>query len=133
MSGVRARVFALLAALILLLPGGASARAEYYCQMMGHVVTACCCETDAASKAPAPTQELQAADCCQRISSAARSASLGTHEALKVMAAAALAAIAPEPIGVAVAVDTGSSCAESTQAPLAIGPPLFVKHCALLS
>jgi hypothetical protein len=29
--------------------------------------------------------------------------------------------------------DTGSSCAESTQAPLAIGPPLFVVHCALLS
>jgi hypothetical protein len=29
--------------------------------------------------------------------------------------------------------DSGSLCAESTQAPLAIGPPLFVVHCAFLS
>jgi hypothetical protein len=26
-----------------------------------------------------------------------------------------------------------SYCAESTQAPLAIGPPLFIAHCAFLS
>jgi hypothetical protein len=133
MRAVRARMFALLAALILLLPGGGAGRAQYYCQMMGRVVATCCCETGAAAHAPDAAREFQAADCCQRISSARPSASLGTHEALRGVPAAALLSTVPQPFPVSRSSVALRSCAESTQAKLAIGPPLFVKHCALLS
>jgi hypothetical protein len=133
MRAVRARILALLAALILLLPGGGAGRAQYYCQMMGRVVATCCCEPGASAQAPGAARELQVADCCQRISSALPSASLGTHEALRGVPAAALLSTVPAPLQWASATPSASACAESTQAPLAIGPPLFVKHCALLS
>ena len=132
MRAVRARIFALLAALVLLLPGGASARTQYYCQMLGRVVASCCCETATARQAPGAPQELQAADCCQRISASTRSASLGAREAFQGIALAVL----PNALSIAFARcpqgDTGT-CTELTQAPLAIGPPLFVAHCALLT
>jgi hypothetical protein len=132
MRAVRARIFALLAALVLLLPGGASGRSQYYCQMLGRVVASCCCEMASASQAPGAAQELEAADCCQRISSSTRGASLSARDAFQGIAAAVLpnalaVAFAPCPRG-----DTGT-CTELTQAPLAIGPPLFVAHCALLT
>jgi hypothetical protein len=133
MRAVRARVLALLTALIMLLPGGASARTQYYCSMMGRVMASCCCETDAVSQAPSAAQEFQVQDCCQRVASANRNASLGTRHVLRGVVAAAVLSTVSEAFRVSPRSDTGSSCAESTQAPLAIGPPLFVVHCALLS
>src|SRR5450432_486074 len=90
MRAVRARVFALLAALLMLLPSGASARTHYYCQMMGRVVASCCCDTGAVSQAPGAPQQLQVEDCCQRISAASRSAALGTHQAFGAVVVAPL-------------------------------------------
>ena len=133
MRTVRARIFALLAALVMLLPGGASAHGRYYCRMMGRVVASCCCGPDARAPTPKHAQEIQEADCCHRISSTTRSASLGTRQAVREIAAAALSPAVREPFDVQPGTDTGNSCAESTQAPLAIGPPLFVVHCAFLS
>lgn len=133
MRVVWARIFALLAALLMLLPGGAFARTQYYCAMTGRVMAARCCETETASQAPSATQEFQVTDCCQRLSAANRNASLGTRAALHSVLTAALPALLAEAFPATPPSDTGSSCAESTQAPLAIGPPLFVAHCALLS
>jgi hypothetical protein len=133
MRVVPARIFALFAALIMLLPGAASARTQYYCSTMGRVMASCCCDTDTVSQAPSATQELQATDCCQRLTSANRSASPGTRDAVRGVLAPALLSTLPEPFRLSPHSDTGSSCAEVTQAPLAIGPPLFVAHCALLS
>jgi hypothetical protein len=134
MRAVRARIFALLAALLMLLPGGAWARTQFYCPMMGHIVASCCDETDALSQAPSAAPQLRVADCCQRLSSSNQGASLGTHEAFQEVAAAALPSTRPPSFGLSPREgDTGSSCAEATQAPLAIGPPLFVAHCALLT
>jgi hypothetical protein len=133
MRAVRARIFALLAALVMLLPSGASAHAQSYCRMAGHVVGASSCDRQAAPQAESPAQQLQAADCCQRLSSSSRSASLGTREGLPGVAVAALFTTTPRPFGVGLQGESGSLCAESTQAPLAIGPPLFLAHCAFLS
>jgi len=73
------------------------------------------------------------ADCCQRLLSSSRSASLGTLEAVHNVAPAASVAAPPQPFVVGLLPDSGRFCAESTQAPLAIGPPLFIVHCAFLS
>ena len=132
MRAVRARIFALLAALVMLLPSGASARTQYYCRMMGQIVGSTSCDHEAVSQV-GPVQQIQEADCCQRLSSSSRTASLGTHEAVRSVAAAALLTTTPQPLGVGLQCDTDSFCGESTQAPLAIGPPLFIVHCAFLS
>ena len=133
MRAVRARIFALFAALVMLLPSGASARSQYYCRMMGRIVASSACDEEAAGKTAGPAQELQLADCCQRLLSSSRSASLGTLEAVHNVAPAASVAAPPQPFVVGLLPDSGRFCAESTQAPLAIGPPLFIVHCAFLS
>ena len=131
MHAVRARIFALLAALVMLLPSGASARTQYYCKMMGRIVASSACDKGATPAARA-SQELQPVDCCQRLSASSRSASLGTLEAVHDVAPAASVAAA-QPFVVGLGCGSDSVCAESTQAPLAIGPPLFIAHCSLLS
>ena len=133
MRAVRARIFALFAALVMLLPSGASARTQYYCRMMGRIVGSISCDNEAASQAASPVQQIQEADCCQQLSSASRSVSLGTREAVGGVTAVVLVATVSQPFGVGLHQDTGNLCAESTQAPLAIGPPLFIVHCAFLS
>ncbi|HEY5373855.1 MAG TPA: hypothetical protein VIK01_09205 [Polyangiaceae bacterium] len=133
MRAVRARILALFAALVLLLPGGAFARTQYYCAVMGRVVASCCCETEAVTQAPSAVQELEVGDCCQRLSAANRSASLGTRDVLHGVAAAAVLPTVTEPVRAAALGNTASPCTAATEAPLAIGPPLFVIHCALLS
>ena len=132
MVAVRAWIFALLASLLVLLPNGAPVRAEHYCRMLGRVVASCCCENDVAV-APGAAQQVQVEGCCQRISAPNQSATLGGEKAVRVVGAAALAATVfalPEAESSGY---PGRRCSECTQAPLAIGPPLFVKHCALLS
>jgi hypothetical protein len=133
MRAVRARIFALFAAFVMLLPSGASAHTQYYCRMMGRIVGSISCDNEAASQAASPVQQIEEADCCQRLTSSSRSASLGTRAAVGGVAAAVLLATASQPFGVGLHRDTGNLCAESTQAPLAIGPPLFIAHCAFLS
>lgn len=133
MRAVSARLFALFAALVMLLPGAASARTEYYCRMTGRVVPSAACDSGAESKAVGPAQEFQTRDCCQRLSSANRSASLGTLDAVNDVAPAAHVATLPQVFSVDASDGPVSFCAESTQAPLAIGPPLFIVHCAFLS
>lgn len=117
---------------MMLLPSGASARTQYYCRMMGRVVASSACGEVAASKAASPAQEFQLEDCCQRLSSSSRSASLGTREAVHDVAPSASVAAAQRFV-VGPLSDSDGLCAESTQAPLAIGPPLFIVLCAFLS
>ena len=98
MRVVRARILALFAALVMLLPGGAFARTQYYCSMMGRVVASCCCQAEAVTQAPSAAQELQVGDCCQRLSATSRSASLGTRDVLHGVAAPAVLPTVTEPV-----------------------------------
>jgi hypothetical protein len=133
MHAVRARIFALLAALLMLLPSGAAARAEYQCRVTGRILAASACASGVVSPAAAPTQRLQRADCCQRLLSSSRGTAPGTRQAPRGVPAANLLTASAPPFTPGNLAAAGSVCAESTQAPLAIGPPLFIVHCALLS
>ncbi len=126
-------MFALLAALVMLLPSAASAHAEYYCRMMGRVVGAASCANEAAGRAVGPASELRLADCCQRLKSATGTASLGTREVAPDLVAACHASAPSPSFELGAPSGRRSLCAAATQAPLAIGPPLFLAHCALLS
>ncbi len=132
MRAIPARLLALFAALVLLLPGPAAARAQYYCRMTGRVIAATTCDNRSAPKVTRRTQEAQLPDCCQRLSSSNRSASLGTPDAINHIAPAHVATLTPV-FGLRPSSGPISVCAEPTQAPLAIGPPLFIVHCAFLS
>ncbi|MEI9938709.1 MAG: hypothetical protein WDO69_15935 [Pseudomonadota bacterium] len=136
MRAVRVKLLALLTALLLLLPGVVSAHAQYYCQMAGHVVAACCCKAEVSARPSSGSlaaPECRVADCCQRISSPSLAASAGAKQTLQHIATAPLSFTVPPAFRVSARGESRRACAESTQAPLAIGPPLFVRHCALLS
>jgi hypothetical protein len=133
MCAFQARLVALFAALVLLLPSTGSSRLQYYCQMTGRVIGAVACDNEAASRATSPVQEVQRQDCCRRLWSSSRSASLGTLKAVYDVAPAAQACTLPEPLAIDLDGAFVDFCMESTQAPLAIGPPLFVVHCSFLS
>lgn len=133
MHAVRARIFALLAAWVMLLPSGASAHTEYYCRMMGRIVAGSACGEELVAQPASAVRELQPADCCQRLLSASRNASLGTRAAVPSVTATALATVAPFIVPASPPLAAHGVCAEATQAPLAIGPPLFLAHCALLN
>ena len=133
MRAIPARLFALLVALMMLLPSAATTRTQYYCRMMGRIVDSVGCSDGAMSKATSPVRQVEREDCCQRLSSSSRSASLGTLSAVIDIAPAGEIGRTFPLFSAALASDPVSFCAESTQAPLAIGPPLFIVHCALLS
>lgn len=133
MHAVRARIFALLAAWVMLLPSGASAHTEYYCRMMGRIVAHSACGEELVAQPASAVRELQPADCCQRLSSASRNAALGTRAAVPGITTAALATVAQFFVTASPLLAVRGRCAEATQAPLAIGPPLFLAHCALLN
>jgi hypothetical protein len=117
----------------MLLPGAASARAQYYCRMTGRVIAATTCDNRSAPKVTLRAEEVQLPDCCQRLSSSNRSASLGTPDAINHVAPAAHVATLTPAFGLGPSSGPSCVCAEPTQAPLAIGPPLFIVHCAFLS
>lgn len=133
MFAVRAWIFALLATVLVLLPNGGRVHSEHYCRMMGRVVASCCCDEALAASTPSSRPQIRETDCCQRISSSAPS-TLGIDKALRYGHAAPAALSAPFVVSVLEpSLPDPGPCLESTQAPPALGPPLFVKHCALLS
>jgi len=101
--------------------------------MTGRIVDSIGCDAGTRSKATSPSQRVQSEGCCQRLASSNRSASLGTLNAVIDVAPAAEVGAIFQPIAGGLSRDPVGFCAESTQAPLAIGPPLFIAHCALLS
>ncbi|MEO7033787.1 MAG: hypothetical protein ABI548_07885 [Polyangiaceae bacterium] len=133
MRAVRLRIIALLAAVLVLMSGAASARTQYVCHMTGRVVGACCCAS-AASPLTAThlTARLRAADCCQRIVTAGRAAVTATHAVWNSVAAAPLLAVLPAYVSVQPAARVIGLTPRSSRAPPRRGPPLFVAHCALL-
>jgi hypothetical protein len=133
MRRLKTRIFAVLAALLMLLPGGALARSQYYCRMMGSVVASCCCTASVVTRSPRAVAELRLEDCCQRLSAANRSAAFGTRDAAPTVVRVFLPSALRDLFPVAAEIQAGRACSIATQAPLAIGPPLFVVHCAFLS
>jgi hypothetical protein len=132
MRSARARILALLAALVVLLPGGASLGAQYFCRMMDRAVPACCCATNETDEASGEAG-VRPADCCHRLASPDRSAAAAARGAVETIPAAALSAVLPEPVYFPASVSTVCSTTAQARAPPTVEPPLFIAHCAFLS
>lgn len=127
----RARLLAVLAAIALMLPGGALARAAYFCRMMERVMPSCCCaheqerEAERAPRASAP-------DCCERLEAPSRSPAGGANAAVPLVAPAALLAVLPAYLELQAPLGVEGAFTPQARAPPSVGPPLFVVHCSLL-
>ena len=127
--GVRLQL--VLVALVVLLAAAASDRSHYFCKMMGRAVAECCCPgahedergAEAAARAP---------DCCELIA-ASKQPVAASHEATAAeLSEAGLAVTLPAfeyPLPSFRLLQVPALLARP---PPAIGPPLFISHCALL-
>lgn len=133
MRPLQTRLLALVAALALLLPGGAAAGVRYFCDMMEQVTSSCCCPREHKAKGATRSVEARAPDCCKRLASPERADAPSASDLMPQLPPAALVAIL-EPVASS-GVESGRILAAPPQAraPPALGPPLFIVHCALLS
>lgn len=132
---VRARFIAFLAALFLVLPAGAFARTQYFCRSMDRVMDDCCCGTDT-TRPVTRGAELQRGDCCQLLKPVLHDGIRATQCRNATIAPASLVAILPE---VAVLSPPPLRGAPSPKQALRLrsspilGPPVYLKHCVLLT
>jgi hypothetical protein len=119
--------------MLVLLAAGESARTHYFCRMMGRVVASCCCAEDADGAWLVERRVvLRAPDCCERLEPRSvtspavpgKAAGITSPSAVAPVLLAELPAPSPHPA-------TAMTLREA-RAPPAVGPPLFISHCALL-
>ena len=134
MRSFRTHLLTLLAALLVLLSGGASARTQDFCHVMGRVMPSCCCETDEHVSDSGSEVQIRSEGCCELISSPGHAAMPSTrNEAAKLSAAPFLAIVTESaPVTPDVPPSECETRSPQTRAPPGIGPPLFLAHCAFL-
>jgi hypothetical protein len=134
MRPLRVQLIALITALAVLLPGSAFARTQFFCRMMNRVVATCCCDTNANSADASCQPQVRATDCCEKVTTTARSATaaraldtdLSVPPALLTATVPVHVYVFPEAVG------TLTRIAQA-RAPPGVGPPLFILNCSLLT
>lgn len=142
MRGIRARrmrslwirIIALFTVLSVLVPSDTFARTQYFCHMMGRVMPTCCCEPDEQPSNASCEAQIRSASCCERMTSARHATMPSIRENASTIAGAAWVAVVEEPACIAATAPRIANTAPPprTRAPPAVGPPLFVAHCAFL-
>ena len=135
MRRLRIQLIALVTALAVLLPGSAFARTQFFCRMMNRVVATCCCDADANSSDDVSYQpQVRATDCCEKVTTQARSATAARVLDTDFSVPPALLA-ATVPADVYVFPETVAILTRMAQAraPPGVGPPLFILNCSLLT
>jgi hypothetical protein len=130
----RARLLALVAAIALMLPSGALARASYFCRMMERSVSSCCCAHARAKLAKQTKRQttVQAPSCCDRLTAPSRANGSAVSDGAPQVPSAALAAVLPHFLLAPLAEANVTAFAPSARAPPSVGPPLFLSHCSFL-
>jgi hypothetical protein len=136
MHALRARLPVLLAVLLVALPAGAAGRHQYFCEMMGRLLDTCCCAAAKASATSKPNAgpEFRAKDCCERIESATRDAIPALRDGALRIESPVVGTLAPIAFVVpAPSFELLSINRVRARAPPALGPPIFLKNCSLLT
>lgn len=129
------RLFVVAAVLVTLLPAGAFASTRYFCKMMDRVTASeCCCAKQRLTPSHAVDDAIQAEGCCERLQRADSTLPSSTRptplDNPSYGVAATLPALQLD------APDARSGVAATpgaARAPPLFGPPLFLKHCVLLT
>lgn len=129
------RILAFLAVLLVVLPSVAAPRAQYLCHMSGRLLHSSCCGqgSNEVSAHGAPSEAQFSSNCCERLAPAEYSVSARTPDSVDRLPLPGWMAITWErPAYGAMLPDIMAVEAPSARAPPALGPPLFIVHCALL-
>ncbi|HEY3233768.1 MAG TPA: hypothetical protein VGJ84_03575 [Polyangiaceae bacterium] len=132
MRPLRAQLVALFTVAAVFLAQGAFARTSYFCFMMGRTVPSCCCKAEPRSSGPSAESRILARDCCERIGSAQGARMSSTLEKSVNVPAGSLVATLPIATYVAPHAHRMTALPAQARAPPAVGPPLFIAHCAYL-
>lgn len=138
MHRIRARLFALLALILVAMPLGATGRNQYLCHAMGLVMDECCCPAARARevvKQDSGVAEVKARGCCELLERTGRDSTPALRDASMRVSAAELATAA-EPVVVLLQPPPYVFEAEAVQArapPPRAGPQLFLQNCSLLT
>lgn len=134
MRPLRLQLIAVLTALAVLLPGSALARTKYFCRMMNRVVATCCCDSETSSSEDSSCgPQVQASDCCEKITTAARSATVRAKATAFSVPPAALTATVPTSVYVFPKTVATLALPAHARAPPGVGPPLFILNCSFLT
>src|SRR5438876_913392 len=93
MRFLRLHLFALIAALAMLLPGGAAAKPHYFCRMMDRVMASDCCAAGEESNTADHQAQARTPDCCERLMSPERAGANRAADSTTQLSSAALATI----------------------------------------
>jgi hypothetical protein len=129
---VLARLMALAAALLMVLPAGVLP-ALYYCRMMGETTSSCCCgQNDGEQRAKGDTDDhIRQSPCCEIVPRSEATVT-GSREATVKIDAAWFVARLPVEYTLEAASRVVMSTPAQARAPPGVGPPLFLTHCSLL-
>jgi hypothetical protein len=102
--------------------------------MIGRVVDECCCADDAGPQPPHQDHgpAASAPGCCERLISPAQPTLVQLRDGAPGMPTADVVAFLPVPEAPSPTFRVVDSTTAVARAPPAIGPPLFIAHCALL-
>jgi hypothetical protein len=100
--------------------------------MMGQVLPECCC-AEAHAKPDASATSVRPVGCCERIAPSKHTGVASIRERALSVSPAALLAVLPSFHHAAPGARVEVALPALARAPPAIGPPLFIAHCALLS
>jgi len=130
---LRARIFALFAAIALMLPSGAAARPHYFCKMVDVVMSHCCCPSARSEHGSQGEVEARGPECCERMVMPARAGGSSTNDvAVDVPVAGLIAVLSPYDL-VRQPASLLRLAEQQARGPPGVGPPLFIAHCALLT
>lgn len=128
----RARLAALLVALLGLAPVVAQAHGRYFCRMLERVVDECCCAVEPSSAALDSAPEVKSPDCCLRLTQGTLPSADPTRNSVAPVAALPVVLASRAPIVPPLYPEILGAAPEEDDVSPARGPPLFLKHCALL-
>jgi hypothetical protein len=131
MHRLRARILALFTALLSLLAVSVPARAHYFCRMMDRVVDSCCCESSAGLDVECGP-ELQAPDCCVRLTRGTLPAFEARRDVVPPLSSPALPSAAPLLLAAAAQWELPSTVRRAQRVLPTRGPAIFLRHCAFL-
>jgi hypothetical protein len=130
----RARFIAFLAAL-LLLPAGAFAQTQYFCRSMDRVMDDCCCKTGVTGAAATEGAQLQRGECCQLLRPGLHDGPPATQVRTTAVPPLPLLAVLPEAVPAPLRPKREKPVRERaiwSWSPI-LGPPVYLKHCVLLT
>ncbi|HEY8946871.1 MAG TPA: hypothetical protein VIM73_21660 [Polyangiaceae bacterium] len=126
-----ARLLIVAAAVLVALPLGAFPRTRHLCRWMGEITKSCCCVSQDDRARPEAIEAFRDPDCCKLITSS-NDGTPATRDAAPPLVAALTTVGALPRIELAAPSESLVRAPPQARGQPAVGPPLFLAHCALL-